>query len=68
MLNAVAAANAAYLASEVGIRLNVVGMVQTNYAETGDIAETLSRLRGTTDGYMDEIHALATGWARTWWP
>jgi peptidyl-Asp metalloendopeptidase len=56
MLNAVSAANAAYVNSKVGIRLNVVGMVQTNYTETGDIAQTLTRLRGTTDGYMDEIH------------
>jgi peptidyl-Asp metalloendopeptidase len=58
MLNAVAAANAAYLASEVGIRLNVVGMVQTNYTETGSNSETLGRLRGTTDGHMDEIHSI----------
>jgi peptidyl-Asp metalloendopeptidase len=60
MLNAVAAANAAYLASEVGIRLNVVGMVQTHYTETGSNSETLGRLRGTTDGYMDEIHGIRT--------
>jgi peptidyl-Asp metalloendopeptidase len=58
ILNAVAAANAAYLNSEVGIRLNVVGMAWTDYAETGDMSVTLSRLRGTTDGYMDEIHSL----------
>jgi peptidyl-Asp metalloendopeptidase len=57
MLNAVAAANSAYLASEVGIQLNVVGMVQTSYIETGTMSETLVRLRGTSDGYMDEIHA-----------
>lgn len=58
ILNAVAAANAAYLNSGVGIRLNTVGMVLTNYAETGDMGVTLSRLRGTTDGYMDEIHGI----------
>jgi hypothetical protein len=61
MLNAVTAANAAYVNSKVGIRLNVVCMVQTNYAETGYIALTLSRLRGTTDGYMDEIHRTRDG-------
>jgi peptidyl-Asp metalloendopeptidase len=58
ILNAVAAANAAYLNSDVGIRLNVVGMVRTNYVETGDMSVTLSRLRGTTDGYMDEVHSI----------
>jgi len=58
ILNAVAAANAAYINSEIGIRLNLVGMALTDYAETGDFTTSLSRLRGTTDGYMDEVHAL----------
>ena len=58
ILNAVAAANAAYLNSNVGIRLNVVGMVRTDYVETGDILQSLSRLRGTGDGYMDDIHKI----------
>ncbi len=58
ILNAVAAANAGYQNSGVAIRLNVVGMVLTNYAETGDMGVTLSRLRGTSDGYMDEIHGI----------
>lgn len=58
ILNAVAAANSAYVNSGVNIRLNVVGMALTNYAETGDMTLSVSRLRGTTDGYMDEVHAL----------
>jgi peptidyl-Asp metalloendopeptidase len=58
ILNAVAAANAAYVNSQVQIRLNVVGLAQTNYSETGDMSVTLSRLRGTSDGYMDEVHNL----------
>jgi peptidyl-Asp metalloendopeptidase len=58
ILNAVAAANAAYTNSAVGIRLNVVGLAQTSYTETGDMGVTLSRLRSTTDGHMDEVHAL----------
>jgi peptidyl-Asp metalloendopeptidase len=58
ILNAVAAANAAYVNSQVQIHLNVVGLAQTNYSETGDMSVTLSRLRGTSDGYMDEVHNL----------
>lgn len=58
ILNAVAAANSAYVNSNVGIRLNVVGLHMTDYVETGDITLSLSRLRGTADGYMDEVHSL----------
>lgn len=58
ILNAVAAANFAYVNSDVGIRLNVVGLHLTGYVETGDIAQSLTRLRGTSDGFMDEVHAL----------
>lgn len=56
IINAVAAANSAYSSSAVNIRLNLVGLAQTNYAETGDMGVTLSRLRATSDGYMDEVH------------
>lgn len=56
ILNAVAAANSAYVSSAVNIRLNVVGLAQTSYTGDGDMALTLSRLRSTTDGYMDEVH------------
>lgn len=56
IVNAVAAANAAYSSSAVNIRLNLVGMAQTAYTETGDMGVTLSRLRATSDGYMDEVH------------
>lgn len=40
------------------MQLNLVRMVETNYTETGDTSVTLSRFRGATDGFMDEIHAL----------
>jgi hypothetical protein len=58
IINAVAAANSAYANSAINIKLNLVGMAQTNYAETGDMTLSVSRLRGTTDGYMDEVHSL----------
>lgn len=56
--NAVAAANAGYSQSGIAISLNLVGMAETPYAETGDFYTSLARLSGTQDGYMDEIHAL----------
>ncbi len=58
ILNAVAAANSAYSNSLVGIQMNLVGMAQVDYAETGDMGTSLSRLRSTNDGYMDNVHAL----------
>lgn len=58
IVNAVAAANTAYANSQVDVTLNLVGMAQTDYVETGDFGTSLSRLRGTNDGYMDDVHAL----------
>ncbi len=56
--NAVQAANSAYSNSRVGIVLNIVGMRQVDYTETGDMGTSLDRLQGATDGFMDEVHAL----------
>lgn len=58
IINAVAAANSAYANSAINIKLNLVGMAQTNYTETGDMTVSVSRLRSTSDGYMDEVHSL----------
>lgn len=38
--------------------LNLVHTVLVNYTETGSMSTGLSYLRGTADGYMDEVHAL----------
>lgn len=58
ILNAVAKTNQAYLNSRIDIRLNLVRMVETAYAEAGDMRDTLAKLRGADDGFMDELHAL----------
>lgn len=58
LVSAVAAANQAYASSGINLRLNVVGMQQIAYVETGDMGLTLSRLQGTSDGYMDDVHGL----------
>jgi len=56
--NAVAMANQAYINSKVDIQLNLVKMVETNYAETGNMSTSLTDLTGTSDGKMDELHTL----------
>lgn len=49
--------NSAYAASQIDITMNLVATALTSYAGT-DASATLSDLRGTSDGNMDEIHAL----------
>jgi hypothetical protein len=56
--NAVAMANQAYLNSNIDMQLNLVGMKETAYTETGNISTSLTDLTGTSDGKMDEIHTL----------
>lgn len=53
---AVALTNLTYANSGVTFRMRLVGIVRTEYAEQG--AGDLSRLQGTSDGFMDELHAL----------
>lgn len=57
-IQAIAEANQAYTNSKMTTRLNLVHSVLTNYIESGDMGTDLSRLRSTTDGFMDELHAL----------
>ena len=56
--NAVAMANQAYINSNIDMQLNLVGMAETNYVETGDMSTSLTALTGTSDGKMDEVHTL----------
>jgi hypothetical protein len=58
IMNAVTRANQDYLNSRINMQLNLVKMAETPYAETGDISVALPRLRLSTEGYMDEVHAL----------
>ena len=55
---AVAEANQAYQNSGIGLRLRLAGTVEVAYAGAGDLNADLSALRSTTDGKLDEIHAL----------
>ena len=56
IISAVEAANQAYLTSLIDMQLNIVHMEEVNYVETGNMSITLSDLKGTTDGIMDEVH------------
>lgn len=49
--------NTAYANSGAIPRLRLVGTHRTNYTEVG-YSTDLSRFSGTSDGYMDEVHAL----------
>ena len=56
--NAIDAANNAYVNSDIGIQLRLVGTVEYNY-NNADFGTSLSHLRGTSDGNMDGIHGAA---------
>ena len=55
--NAVAMANQAYLNSKVAVTLNLVGLQEISYTESG-LSNSLDYLRGTNDGKMDSVHQL----------
>jgi hypothetical protein len=59
--NAVVAANQAYQNSSVAITLNLVGLQEVSYQETGSMRTSLYDLRGTTDGEIDDVHSLRDG-------
>ncbi|OAD23121.1 peptidyl-Asp metalloendopeptidase [Candidatus Thiomargarita nelsonii] len=56
---AITESNVGYGNSQVTQRLNLVHTAEVAYDETDfDWDETLSRLKSTTDGYMDNVHTL----------
>ncbi len=56
---AVAETNAGYLNSGVSQRLRLVHSAEVNFNETNFNWETtLTRLKGTSDGWLDEVHTL----------
>ncbi|HRX70721.1 MAG: fibronectin type III domain-containing protein [Candidatus Competibacteraceae bacterium] len=63
IMNAVTRANQAYLNSQIDMQLNLVYMGEVAYTETGNMSDALSRLRSTTDGYIDDVHSLRDQYA-----
>jgi hypothetical protein len=57
IVTAVADINLAYSSSGIDITMNLVGTHKTVYTGT-NASQTLSDLRGTTDGNMDEVHGV----------
>ncbi len=55
---AVAETNQAYQNSRIGLRLRLVGTAEVDYAGGGDLGVDLASLRSTSDGRMDDLHAL----------
>ena len=56
--SAVSSANTSYGNSEVSLNLRLVGSEEVSYNESGTSSTDITRLQGSTDGYMDEVHTL----------
>jgi len=55
---AITETNTGYANSGITQRLNLVHTAEVSYIESGSIFTDLSRLGGTTDGYIDHIHTM----------
>jgi len=53
----IALANTALTNSQINTQFRLVHTAEVAYAESGNYSTDLSRLRSTTDGIMDEVHA-----------
>ncbi|MBX3404969.1 MAG: immunoglobulin domain-containing protein [Phycisphaeraceae bacterium] len=54
----ISSANNAYQQSGIATRLRLAHRAEVDYAEGSGFSQDLSRLRSTSDGHMDEVHAL----------
>ena len=57
---AITEANQSYANSGISITLQNAGVYSTTYAESGSMSTDLARIRGTSDGYLDNVHSLRT--------
>ena len=57
ILTAVALTNQSFINSQVNYQIELAYAGQTNYTESGFYTD-LTRFRNSSDGYMDEVHAL----------
>ena len=55
---AVSETNVSYANSGIRQRLRLVHRTEVAYTESSDFGTDLSRLSGTSDGYMDNVHSL----------
>jgi len=55
---AVDSANQAYSNSQIAMQLQLVHTAEVAYTESGALDTDLTRLRSSTDGFMDQVHQL----------
>lgn len=55
---AVSLSNQSYANSNVNQRLRLVHVAEVAYAETGNTTTDKTRLKGKTEGFLDQVHAL----------
>jgi hypothetical protein len=55
---AITETNDSYSNSGINQRLRLVHTEEVDYTETGDLFKDRNRLRGTSDGYIDNVHSL----------
>lgn len=60
---AVATTNLTYANSNITQRLRLVHTAEVSYTETGNVTTDRDRLRGTSDGFMDNVHTLRNTYA-----
>ena len=60
---AVVETNDAYASSDAAQKINLVGAVEVDYEEPGNLFVDLHRLGNPEDGYLDEIHAIRDAYA-----
>ena len=51
-------ANTAFTNSQINTQFRLVHTAELTYAESGNYNTDLSRLKSTTDGFMDDVHTL----------
>lgn len=56
--SAISSSNSVYANSQIDTRLELVYVGLVSYQESGSISTDLSRLRSTSDGFMDEVHGI----------
>lgn len=56
--SSISATNQSYINTSINIRVNLVHMAEVNYVEVGGDGIDLERLQDSSDGYMDNVHAL----------
>jgi hypothetical protein len=55
---AISETNTSYINSGIAQSLNLVHTTEVTYTESGNMGTDLSRIRNTSDGYMDNVHSL----------